>query len=107
MFLERLLLRVSLRFLRRNGYNVKNILFIGISDMTYKFIKQIQKNKQWGYAVKGILYDEYPSEVFSEIAADYSVKNTILHKESAINDSGILEKHLLDPGIDDVISIIK
>lgn len=103
MFLERLLLRVSLRFLRRNGYNVKNILFIGISDMTYKFIKQIQKNKQWGYAVKGILYDEYPSEVFSEIAADYSVKNTILHKESAINDSGILEKHLLDPGIDDVL----
>ncbi|WP_294184177.1 undecaprenyl-phosphate glucose phosphotransferase [uncultured Clostridium sp.] len=103
MFLERLLLRVSLRFLRRKGYNVKNILFIGISDMTYKFIKQIQKNKQWGYAVKGILYDEYPSEVFSEIAADYSVKNTILHKESAINDSGILEKHLLDPGIDDVL----
>jgi Undecaprenyl-phosphate glucose phosphotransferase len=102
MFLERLILRMSLRFIRKRGYNVKHVLFIGINSMTYKLIKQIKENRQWGYVVKGIFYNKKYNRALDEIAADSLVDKTILHKEDIIDDVSVLEKYLLDPNVDDV-----
>lgn len=102
MFLERLILRTGLRFIRKKGYNTKHVLFVGINTMTYKLIKQIRENRQWGYIVKGILYDKKYDKAIDEIAADSLIGKVILHNENIIDDVSVLEKYLLSPDIDDV-----
>lgn len=53
----RLLLRRFLRTIRRNGYNLKNILLVGYSRAAEQYIDRIQQNPQWGYNVRGVLDD--------------------------------------------------
>lgn len=55
--LERSLLRLFLRKIRVNGYNMKHILIVGYSELTIEFLKRLEKNKNWGYNVVGILDD--------------------------------------------------
>ncbi|MBP2032221.1 Undecaprenyl-phosphate glucose phosphotransferase [Clostridium algifaecis] len=102
MCIERVCLRSILRSIRRKGYNVKHILFIGINNMTCKLIKQIQQNKHWGYDIKGILYDKELEKSFEEIASDSTTKVGIEYKNCIIDNMDILEKYLLSPDIDEV-----
>lgn len=54
---ERGIIRLILRKLRKQGYNLKHSLIIGFSDLTVEFLKRTEKNKHWGYNVIGILDD--------------------------------------------------
>ncbi|MFT5874318.1 MAG: Undecaprenyl-phosphate glucose phosphotransferase [Clostridium sp.] len=56
-FIERLVMRLMLRRLRKSGYNLKHILIVGLSEMTYEFISKLGSNPQWGYNIIGILDD--------------------------------------------------
>lgn len=56
-FIERFTIRIILRKLRTQGYNLKHILLIGLSDITYEFLSRLKTNKHWGYNVVGILDD--------------------------------------------------
>lgn len=102
MSIERIFLRLLLRNIRERGYNVKHILFIGINNMTYKLIKQIQKNKHWGYDIKGILCDEELKKSFEEVASDSLIKEGIQYKKNIIDNMDMLENYLLKPDIDEV-----
>lgn len=51
----RVVLRKSLRFIRKHGYNQKHILLTGYSQAAETFIDRLVDNPQWGYAVFGIL----------------------------------------------------
>ncbi len=53
----RVVLRKTLRFFRKRGYNQKHILLIGYSKAAESFIERIVGNPQWGYAIYGILDD--------------------------------------------------
>ena len=53
----RVVLRKSLRFARKKGYNQKHILLVGYSDAAEAFIDRIVGNPQWGYSVYGLLDD--------------------------------------------------
>lgn len=55
--LERTIVRGFLKNFRSKGYNLKHILIIGISDITEEFLLRIDKNRQWGYNVVGIVDD--------------------------------------------------
>lgn len=100
MCAERVCLRIILRSIRRRGYNVKHVLFVGINNMTFKLINQIEKNKHWGYVVKGILCDSNISSSFEEVAADSL--NHISRQYNIMNDMDNLEFYLMKPGIDEV-----
>ena len=54
---ERSTLRSVLKRMRKNGHNIKHILIVGYSNLTEEFLKRVEKNRQWGYHVIGILDD--------------------------------------------------
>ena len=51
------LIRIGLRKMRKSGFNLRHIIFVGYSSAAEAFIDRIRKNPQWGYKVKGILDD--------------------------------------------------
>ena len=48
---------MGLRKIRRSGFNLRHIIFVGYSRAAEAFIDRIRANPQWGYNVQGILDD--------------------------------------------------
>ena len=57
----RTLIRNTLLYFRKKGYNLKYILLIGYSRAAEEYITRINANPPWGYVVRGILDDRIPS----------------------------------------------
>lgn len=57
---SRIILRKTLRTMRKKGYNLKHVLVVGYSRAAESYIDRIQWNPQWGYSVCGILDDTIP-----------------------------------------------
>lgn len=55
--LMRLSIRVGLHFMRKSGFNIKHILFVGYSRAAESYIDRIRAFPQWGYQIEGILDD--------------------------------------------------
>ncbi len=55
--IERNLIRLFLRNIRKKGYNLKQILLVGYSNATEGYIDRILQNPEWGYEIRGILDD--------------------------------------------------
>lgn len=58
--IERNLIRMILRRMRRNGYNQKHMILVGYSGAAEQYIDRIIENPEWGYRIKGILDDYLP-----------------------------------------------
>lgn len=56
-FLERSIVRIVLRRMRKSGFNQKHVLLVGYSRAAEEYIDRIVQNPQWGYHVMGILDD--------------------------------------------------
>ena len=52
--ISRTLIRNTLLYFRKKGYNLKYILLIGYSRAAEEYITRINANPQWGYVVRGI-----------------------------------------------------
>ena len=59
--LFRIILRSTLRYFRKKGYNLKHILLVGYSRAAEEYINRINANPQWGYVVRGILDNHVPA----------------------------------------------
>ena len=59
LILERNVVRLVLRYMRRNGFNQKQVLLVGYGRSAEGFIDRARANPQWGYQVRGILDDNY------------------------------------------------
>ncbi|MBQ9989611.1 MAG: undecaprenyl-phosphate glucose phosphotransferase [Lachnospiraceae bacterium] len=57
----RIILRKTLRYFRKKGYNLKYILLVGYSRAAEEYINRINANPQWGYVVRGILDNHVPT----------------------------------------------
>ena len=101
--LSRQVLRNSLQYFRRKGYNLKYILLVGYSRAAEEYITRINANPQWGYVVRGILDDRIPrGTLFKGVKVLGSIENlTIILPENkldeiaitlALEDYGRLEK---------------
>lgn len=51
------LIRAILRKIRKSGFNLRHIIFVGYSSAAEAFIDRIRANPQWGYKISGILDD--------------------------------------------------
>ncbi len=66
--LERALIQLVLRELRRRGYNLKYLLLVGQSNSAADFIKSVSKAKELGFVIIGILVtDDYEGEDFEGV----------------------------------------
>ena len=54
---ERNVIRLILRRIRRQGYNQKHMILVGYSRAAEEYIDRILENPQWGYKIRGILDD--------------------------------------------------
>lgn len=59
--LFRIILRSTLRYIRKKGHNLKHILLVGYSRAAEEYINRINANPQWGYVVRGILDNHVPA----------------------------------------------
>ncbi len=65
MSIERVVLRLSLRSIRRIGYNYRTILLAGTNEGARKVAQVIEKNKHWGWNIAGFVAEsemKAPSE---------------------------------------------
>ncbi len=53
----RTLIRMALRKMRKSGFNLRHVIFVGYSSAAEGFIDRIFANPQWGYRIQGILDD--------------------------------------------------
>lgn len=86
--IERAVIRLTLRNLRRKGYNLKHVLILGYSDLTVELLRIIKGNRQWGLNAIGILDDNQP--VGSKIS-DSIVLNKLDSLEDMLNKNNIDE----------------
>ena len=111
MSIERFLLRSSLKYMRKKGFNVQFILVIGGGELGEKFANRIKKNFYIGYNIIGFLDDNIPkgqkisdSEVIGSIKdlehiiLNYTVDMAIItlstrHYELIEEVVNTLEKH--------------
>ncbi|MBQ7534867.1 MAG: undecaprenyl-phosphate glucose phosphotransferase [Stomatobaculum sp.] len=56
--LERNCIRLTLRRLRKKGYNRRQVLVVGFSDAAKAYIDRVLTNPEWGYEIRGILDDD-------------------------------------------------
>ena len=57
----KIVLRKSLRSIRKQGYNIKHLLLVGYSRAAEEYIDRLMDNPQWGYAACGVLDDHVPA----------------------------------------------
>lgn len=111
MVIERVVVRVSLRLMRKKGFNLKHILIIGFNNLTIEFLNKVRKNKHWGYNVVGILDDS--SKNFKELTMniencnDYKFASDEIaasfEESLVLGDIKSLEHNLEQYNIDEVI----
>lgn len=111
---ERVVIRLFLRYMRKNGYNLKHALVVGYSDLTLELLSRLEANKHWGYNIKGILddhqkdgvgiinhtngintFDKNRKKVFKEEPSNKNVINIV----GKLSD---LEKYLNEHTVDEV-----
>jgi exopolysaccharide biosynthesis polyprenyl glycosylphosphotransferase len=51
----RKLISQLLSYLRKRGYNSKNVLIIGSGSLAKDFIQEVKKNPEWGFCISGLL----------------------------------------------------
>ena len=67
--IARNLIRWCLRKMRRKGFNLRHLIFVGYSGAAEAFIDRILANPQWGYKISGILDDnKEPGYTYKGIA---------------------------------------
>ena len=67
--IARNLIRWCLRKIRRKGFNLRHLIFVGYSGAAEAFIDRILANPQWGYKISGILDDnKEPGYTYKGIA---------------------------------------
>lgn len=94
--MERVILRSCLRTIRRNGYNTKHIIIVGMSDAAVKFMNAVKDNRHWGYMIERIFYYEEPGSAFEEIACSCNSRTNILDTMDSF------KKYVFHPSIDEV-----
>jgi Undecaprenyl-phosphate glucose phosphotransferase len=110
--IERGIIRLLLRQIRKNGYNIKHLLIVGYSDLTLELVERLERNKQWGYGVVGILDDSsnfidsnIDIEALKSLEGVYgnTQKETIPHRQlKVIGKIDELEYYLNNFDIDEV-----
>ncbi|GAA0727041.1 undecaprenyl-phosphate glucose phosphotransferase [Clostridium malenominatum] len=100
--LERAIIRLILRNLRRKGYNLKHIVVIGYNSLTFEFLKRIKRNKQWGYNIIAILDNNIKDLKALEEVAAVSIKEKFNFSGVSFDGMDTLEKYLNDFEVDEV-----
>ena len=86
----RLLFRLGLRSLRKEGYNTKFVAIVGAGDLGLRLAENIEKSPWMGYEIKGFFDDNKKSTVESSKGRNYDIlgdlESLIDHARGGIYD---------------------
>lgn len=82
---NRYFFRQLLKYLRRHGRNIRNLLIVGAGKVGYNFYETILANPQFGYRVIGFLDDKNKSFLNGQYLGKISDLNKILSKKEVDN----------------------
>ena len=88
LFVERLILRKALRYLRKKGYNYRNIVIVGTGRRARDLAEVIYQNKHWGLRLIGFISDQ------SETKRESIGKSPILGTVADLPQ--MLQSHVID-----------
>jgi len=69
--LEKIALVIFFRYIRKKGYNFRNILVIGTGKRAQRFIKLVKGHSEWGLRIVGLVDDE--ESKIGEVIGGYKV----------------------------------
>lgn len=87
LFLERAVLMEILRYIRRKGYNVRNVVIVGANDLGLRVARTIKENPWTGLDIKGYVDD-------SMKAGEMLDGDKVVGRISAIKE--IIKRHNVD-----------
>ena len=84
VLLQRFCVRRSLRYLRKNGYNLKHLLIIGSGPLGSEFARRVDTHSDFGYHIVGFLDDEtgQPHNVANKMLGGCNLLPTILESHT-------------------------
>ena len=91
---ERLFIVYFFRYLRKKGYNYRNILIVGTGQRSRNFIKLIHKHSEWGFHIIGL------------IDADKAMLDKVVSGEKVIGDLEDIPLILHKKAVDEVVFIV-
>jgi len=79
---EKTALMTIFRFVRRQGYNTRNLLIVGTGSKAIKFLGVVKEHAEWGYNIIGLIDDERTGQVFEgfKVLGALSDIQEIVHK---------------------------
>lgn len=90
MISSRIVLRKTLRSMRRKGHNVKRLLVIGYNNLAIDFCQKIRANKNLGYSIRGFLSNKIGGSVIGISMGSVPYKGTFSDLEE------VMSKELID-----------
>lgn len=100
---ERCLLRAVLRALRKRGYNLKHVIFVGTNDCTWDFMNKMKSNRHWGYNITGIFSDICAEKKYSAWTESYEEVAAVLENSTSIlGNIKDIEGYLSHDNVDEV-----
>lgn len=91
---ERLFIVYFFRYLRKKGYNYRNILIVGTGQRAENFIKLIHKHNEWGFHIIGL------------IDADRAMLDKVVSGEKVIGTLDDIPRMLHEKAVDEVVFIV-
>lgn len=58
IFVEKIIIFVSLHFLRKRGLGLRNVLIIGTGKRAQNIVKKLKSHPEWGFCILGAIDDE-------------------------------------------------
>ncbi|MDD5439056.1 MAG: sugar transferase [Candidatus Omnitrophica bacterium] len=94
LLVEKLVIFSISRYVRRQGYNYRRILIVGIGSRAARFINKIDNHPEWGFKVEGVL--DYDENMVGQKVEEVDVIGTLDHLQDILHKTPI----------DDVIFVI-
>lgn len=71
LFVERIVIRAVLHYLRQHGYNQKRVLIVGAGDLGLRVAQTVQANPKMGYQIIGFVDDYLTNGIYKK---DYGLE---------------------------------
>jgi len=84
LIVEKLIIFSTARYIRKQGYNYRRVIIVGVSNRAARFIGKVHNHPEWGFKIEGVL--DYEKEMVGQQVEGLDVTGTlddlqdILHK---------------------------
>ena len=77
LWLHRILIRLGLRALRRQGRNLRHVLIVGTGPLALAVAKKMRENPDFGFEVKGLVSPRPGAAAASPAAAEFAIVGSV------------------------------